>query len=279
MKTVGITGGKGMLGSDIRYLAEKHGYDVRIYDLPEFDITSEKDIVRIVSENAVIINCAAYTAVDKAESEPDICRKVNADAVGLLGRVAKSADKYLLHISTDFVFGDGGNKALDENDMTNPLGVYGCTKLEGEQLLQQSGCRNSIIRVQWTYGSYGKHFISKIAELAEKLDSLKVVDDQFGAPTPTNLVAEAVMCLIKKRAEGLYHFAAEGCASRYEVAGFIINKLGLETNLTPCSSDEFSAPAARPLNSRFNCSKIDKVLDFERPAWQEALEAFLERKA
>ena len=267
-----------MLGSDIVDVAEKRGYDVRIFDLPEFDISRRKDIEKAVSKSDVIVNCAAYTAVDKAESEPDICRRVNANAVGILGEVAKIADKYLLHISTDFVFGDSGEKPLSEEDKCNPLGVYGMTKLEGEQLLQKSGCRHSIIRIEWTYGSHGSHFISKIAELAEKLDCLKVVGDQFGSPTPTTSVAKAVMCFVGSEIEGLYHFAARDYASRYDVAKVILNELNLHTELTACSSDEFSAPAKRPLNSRFDCSKIDKILDFERPKWQKALKDFLGKR-
>lgn len=277
MKSIGITGGKGMLGSDIKKLAEANGFTVRIYDLPEFDITADADIETLVADNDVIVNCAAYTAVDQAESEPELCRSVNAEAVKKIGKAAKHADKYVLHISTDFVFGDNGENALKESDSANPLSVYGATKLEGEQLLQESGCRNGIIRVQWTYGLHGKHFVSKIAELAERLDSLKVVDDQYGSPTPTTLAAQAVMCFIKGEVEGLYHFAAKGYASRYDVAKLILDKLGIEKVVSPCSSMEFSAPAERPLNSRFDCAKIDAVLDFERPEWQDALVAFLDK--
>lgn len=266
-----------MLGSDIKALAEECGYTGRIYDLPEFDITVEADLEKMVAENDFIINCAAYTAVDQAETETEICQAVNADAIGILGKVAKTADKYVLHISTDFVFGDDGCEPLIETDVPCPLGVYGATKLHGEELLELSECRHAIIRVQWTYGLHGKHFVSKIADLAERLDKLKVVDDQWGSPTPTSAVAKAVMCFIEWEIEGLYHFAAKGYASRYEVAKFILEKKGIGKGVEPCSSSEFSAPAARPLNSRFNCSKIDQVLDFERPDWQDALGDFLDK--
>jgi len=264
-----------MLGSDIAVLAETLGYTVNIYDLPEFDLTAHHNIESMVADNDIIINCAAYTAVDQAESEEEICRSVNADAVGFLGKTANLANKYVLHISTDFVFGDDGDCALNENSATYPLSVYGATKLQGETLLHDSECRNGIIRVQWTYGLNGQHFISKIAELANKLDSLKVVDDQYGAPTPTSSVAEAVMFFVKNEIEGLYHYAAKGYASRYEVAELIVSQLALPTLLTSCSSADFPAPAARPFNSRFDCSKIDRELDFERPDWREALKIFL----
>lgn len=264
-----------MLGSDIIELADNLGFSTRIYDLPEFDITNDADIEAMVAENDILVNCAAYTAVDQAESEPEKCRTINALAVGKIGEVAKLANKYILHISTDFVFGDNGDRALSEDDMTNPLSMYGTSKLEGEQLLQQSGCRNAIIRIEWTYGLHGKYFVSKIIELSERLDSLQIVGDQFGAPTPTTAVARAVMCFIQEETEGLYHFAARGYGSRYDVAKFVFEKLGITKTLTPCSSTAFAAPAQRPLNSRFDCSKIDGILDFERPEWQDALEEFL----
>jgi len=277
MTTVGISGGNGMLGNDVKLQAEDLGYCVNIYDLPKFDLTNQNHIKKLVSENDIIINCAAYTAVDQAESEKEICKAVNCDALYTLGKAAKLANKYILHISTDFVFGDDGDQAMDENFKTNPLSVYGSTKLDGETALTNSGCRCGIIRVQWTYGEHGNHFISKIAELATKLDALKVVDDQFGAPTPTTSVANAVISFIKNETEGLYHFAAAGYSNRFEVAKVIIKTLNLQTTLSPCDSGEFSAPAKRPLNSRFNCDKIDQVIDFIRPNWKDALEEFLQK--
>jgi dTDP-4-dehydrorhamnose reductase len=272
---IGITGGRGMLGSDIKKLAEKEGFSTSIYDLPEFDLTKQEDIEKMVSECDLIVNCAAYTAVDKAEEVPELAEAVNATAVAKLAESAKLAGKYLLHISTDFVFGDDSDTPMNEDYPTNPLSVYGATKLHGEELLVNSECRHAIIRIQWTYGTNGNHFISKIAELAEKLDQLTVIDDQIGSPTPTEYVAKAVICFIKNKTEGLYHFAAEGYASRYDVAKFIIEELNIKTPITPCLSSEFKTPAQRPKNSRFNCSKIDKVLDFKRPDWQSALKSFL----
>ena len=273
---IGITGGRGMLGSDIKTLVEKEGFSPKIYDLPEFDLTNRASIDAMVAECDTIINCAAYTAVDKAEEEPDIAEAVNATAVANLADAAKLADKYILHISTDFVFGDDSDTPLNETFQTNPLSVYGATKLHGEKALEKSGCKHGIIRIEWTYGHNGNHFISKIAELAEKLDQLTVIDDQVGSPTPTEYVAKAAICFIKNQTEGLYHFSSKGYASRYEVAKFILNTLNINTPLTPCSSSEFVTPAQRPKNSRFDCSKIDKVIDFERPDWKEALKKFLQ---
>ena len=265
-----------MLGRDLANLALKNGFKTNIYDIPEFDITCTDNLQRIVDESDIVVNCAAYTAVDQAEAESEKCHDINARAVGDLGRIAKDADKYIIHISTDFVFGDNGQNPLNEESETKPLSVYGASKLEGERLLFASGCKHSIIRIEWTYGKHGAHFISKIIELAEKLDSLKVVEDQFGAPTPTESVAKAIFCCLLKESEGVFHFAAKGYASRFDVAGFIFERLKLDKPLNPCSSNEFSAPAERPLNSRFDCSKIDKILDFERPDWKDALSIFLE---
>ena len=279
METIGITGGKGMLGSDIKELAEKKGYKINIYDLPEYDLTVNENLEKIVSENDVIINCAAYTAVDKAETEKEICHKINAEVPGTLGALAKQMNKYIIHISTDFVFGDDSDEPLKETTPVNPLSVYGSTKFDGETNLIASECKNAIIRVQWTYGVHGNHFIAKIIELAEKMPELKVVDDQYGAATPTTSVAQAIMCFIENKTEGLYHFAANGYASRYDVAKAIFEEMDIKIPLNPCDSSFFSSPAKRPVNSRFDCSKIDKVIDFKRPHWKDALKNFLHPKS
>ena len=275
MNRIAILGGKGMLGSDLAKLAESAGHEVSVFDLPEFNITRNDDIRNAVSDANFIVNCAAYTAVDKAETEREKCRSVNAFAVESLAKFAKNKNKYLIHISTDFVFGDESENILSENDTPSPLSWYGITKLEGEKLLQASGCRHAIVRLEWTYGRNGVNFISKLLEAAKKNPKLKVVGDQTGSPTWTADAARAIMCLIKNRTEGLYHFAADGYASRYEVAKFILREKNIEKEIISCSSSDFPTAAKRPKNSRFNCSKIDKVIDFKRPTWQESMAEFL----
>jgi dTDP-4-dehydrorhamnose reductase len=277
MKTLAIIGGKGMLGSDLQYAAEKAGYSVVIFDRPEFDVTDAEDVRRAVVMCDVIVNCAAYTAVDQAESEPEMAYAINAAAVKKLGETCAQAGKYLVHISTDFVFGDASENYLRETDNPSPLSVYGKTKLEGEILLAQTACRHAVIRVQWTYGQGGNNFIYKIIELAKSRSELKVVEDQVGAPTPTTAVAQAILCFLAKQPEGLFHFAADGYASRYETAVYIARKLELPVKINPCDSSEFPVPATRPLNSRFDCSKIDGILDFPRPHWYDALKVFLKK--
>jgi len=275
MSRIALLGGKGMLGSDLAELAESAGHEVSVFDLPEFNITQNDDIRNAVSHADVIVNCAAYTAVDKAESERETCKAVNASAVESLAKFSKKKNKYLIHISTDFVFGDESENALSEDDTPSPLSWYGITKLEGEKLLQASDCRNAIVRLEWTYGTHGVNFISKLLEAANRNPKLKVVGDQTGSPTWTADAARAIMCLIKNRTEGLYHFAADGYASRYEVAKFILREKNIDKEIISCSSSVFPTPAKRPKNSRFNCSKIDKILDFKRSSWQESMADFL----
>jgi dTDP-4-dehydrorhamnose reductase len=278
MMKLAILGSCGMLGSDLAELAPEKGFDVKTYPFPDFDILREDDVLSAVSAADLIVNCAAYTQVDKAESETEIAAKVNADCLEFLGNTIREQNKYLVHISTDFVFGDKSGKALKEEDAPAPLNVYGQTKLEGEKVLAATACDHSIIRVQWTYGKYGENFITKILDLAKKLDSLKVVDDQIGSPTHTLDVSRAICCFLEKRPSGLYHFSSNGFASRFETAKFIFEECGIDISVSPCASSEFKTPAERPLNSRFDCSKIDSVLDFERPFWKDALKDFLNNR-
>ena len=275
MGIVGITGGKGMLGVDVADVLSRRGHSPLIFDLPEHDLTQDESLSELVDASEIIVNCAAYTNVDKAEKERSLCAAVNRDLPERLGAAAKIAGKRVIHISTDFVFGDGGNDSLNEESRVAPLNVYGKTKLEGERSLVASGCDSVIIRIEWTFGSNGANFITKIADLARSLDELKVVVDQVGSPTPTTAVARAIADFVENDATGIYHFAANGYASRCEVAKMIVSELELDASVLPCSSDDFSTPAVRPRNSRFDCSKIDGILTFERPHWKTALKKFI----
>ena len=270
-----ILGGNGMLGRDLAILAQAAGCEVRIFDLPDWDITRDRDLAAAVAAAPLLVNCAAYTQVDAAEGDADRCRQINATAPGRLGELAARAGTHVLHIGTDFVFGDDGEQPLHETSPTNPLGVYGQSKLAGEQALAASGCRHAVLRIEWTYGRHGSHFVGKILAAARQRPELRVVDDQIGTPTWTQDVARAILCLLRARAEGLYHFAAEGYASRCEVARLILAECAIDTPVHPCRNEAFPAPARRPKNSRFDCRKIDTLLDFTRPRWQEALHRYL----
>ncbi len=275
--SIAILGGRGMLGTDVVKLCKKQGYDVNVYDLPEFDITNPQQLEEAVNSSQLIINCAAYTNVDGAESEAELAYKINAEAVGLLGEIVKACDKLILHVSTDFVFDGQSDKPYVETDSPNPISEYGRTKLVGEQLLTQSGCQHCIMRVEWTYGQAGNNFVTKIISRAKENKPMKVVDDQVGSPTSTAQAAKAICELLRRKAEGLFHFANGGYVSRYEMAKFIFDKLSMDVDLAACKTSDYDSPAARPLNSRFDCSKIQALLDMQIEPWQVPLERFLRK--
>lgn len=274
-----ILGAAGMLGSDLVSLCKAKGLNFKALDLPEFDITSSEQLRDAVCQADIVINCAAYTNVEKAESEEELAYKVNAEAVGHLGRIAKENGAYVLHISTDFVFDGNLDRPYKETDPTNAISAYGRTKLAGEQLLIESECKHAIIRVQWTYGLSGNNFVKKIIELARSRQSLSVVNDQVGAPTATTRVAAAMIEFLGRDelAEGIFHFASAGFVSRFEMARFIAGKLDLPVEIKPCQTSDFPSAAERPLNSRFDCSKIQTLLAEPISSWQENLEKFLEQ--
>ncbi|MCJ7729479.1 MAG: dTDP-4-dehydrorhamnose reductase [Sedimentisphaerales bacterium] len=272
---IAILGGKGMLGSDVFAACQKHGFDAIALDLPNFDITNAGHLRQVVGEAKIIVNCAAYTNVEKAESETELAYKVNAEAVGKLGSVAKNAGIWVLHISTDFVFDGTSDRPYVETDTPNPINVYGASKLASEKLLIESGCSNCIMRIEWTYGLNGDNFVIKLINKAKSNKEISVVDDQIGSPTATTEVAEAICSLVQKKPEGLFHFAASGYASRFEAAKFIFDRLKMQVNLTNCKTSGYKTAAKRPLNSRFCCDKIQSLLAEPIKPWQKPLEKFL----
>jgi dTDP-4-dehydrorhamnose reductase len=273
-----VLGARGMLGTDVMAALSKAGVSARGLDLPEFDFTDEVAVRALVQSGScsVVINCAAYTDVERAEDDEALAHRVNADAVGELGRLAAASSIYVVHVSTDFVFDGRKDGAYIEDDFADPISAYGRTKLAGERNLVASGCRHAILRIQWTYGRAGRHFVSKVAELARGRDRIKVVDDQRGAPTATTEVAAAILALVGEQSEGLYHFAAAGEATRFDVAQVVVGQLGLPTVVEPCGSQTFPTKAARPANSRFNCARIEALLGRSIRPWREVLEEYLE---
>jgi dTDP-4-dehydrorhamnose reductase len=274
---VAVFGGKGMLGRDMVIACARRGYDTRIYDLPAFDLTSPGQVKEAVDAADIVINCAAYTNVDGAESDRELAYRVNAEAVGHLGRLAGRHGKWVLHFSTDFVFDGRLDRPYGETDAPNPINEYGRSKLAGERLLRDSGCSHCIVRLEWTYGSHGKSFVTKIIERAAAGGCLRVVADQVGSPTATTEVAEMACEMTEKQVEGIFHFAGAGYVSRFDAAKFMVERLSLKAKLLPCRSTDYPAPARRPLNSRFDCSKIQALLDEPIRPWQEPLESFLRR--
>jgi dTDP-4-dehydrorhamnose reductase len=272
---VAILGGKGMLGTDLADICEQQGFEVKVYDLPEFDITDPNQLRQVTRTAGTIVNCAAYTDVDGAESEPELAYQVNAAAVGRLGAMVKEANAWLLHISTDFVFDGKLDRPYVETDIPNPINEYGKSKLTGERLLVESGCAHCIMRVEWTYGSHGDNFVTKLIERAKAGNALKVVDDQIGSPTATVEAAKVICKLLRRKPQGIFHFASAGYVSRYEMAKFMFDKLLMDVDLSPCKTGDYVCAAERPLNSRFDCSKIKALLHEQIESWQGPLERFL----
>ena len=203
--------------------------------------------------------------------------QVNAEAAGRLGALVKEYDAWLLHLSTDFVFDGRLDRPYIETDPPNPINEYGKSKLAGEQLLDHSRCRHCIMRVEWTYGQAGENFVTKLIQHAKAEKVLKVVDDQTGSPTATTEVAKVICKLLRLKPEGVFHFASSGYVSRYGMAEFIFDKLSMDVNLLACKTSNYASAAARPLNSRFDCSKIKALLDEPIESWQVPLERFLRR--
>lgn len=278
--SIAVLGAKGMLGTELVKVFGNAGRGVNAFDLPEFDITDSEQLRQVVESSRTIINCAAYTNVEKAESETERAFSVNAEAVGKLAQLAKKAGAQICHISTDFVFDGSSDRPYLETDQVNPINAYGRSKLAGEKLFCQSGVDGCIIRIQWTYGNGGNNFIKKIIEIARQNRSLKVVDDQVGSCTATTQIATAILDLLSNNASlpnGIFHYAASGFASRYDVAKFIFDKLEIDVELSRCKTSDYKSDIFRPLNSRFNCDKIQKLLMEPIKGWQEPLERFLEQ--
>jgi len=275
--SVAILGGRGMLGTDLATACRQTGFDVKVYDLPESDVTNPDHVRRSIEGADAVVNCASYTDVDGAESQTQRAFDVNAEAVGQLGALAKQTGVWVLHISTDFVFDGRLDRPYHEEDSTNPIGAYGRSKLAGERLLQTNCSSCCIVRIEWTYGRHGKNFVTKLLERARSGAELKVVDDQIGTPTATIEVAKALCSLLKRRPEGLYHLADSGYVSRLGEAQFIVERLSLSNRVVPCKTSDFQSPAARPLNSRFDCRKIAHYLDEPMAPWPIPLGQFLEK--
>ncbi len=275
MSKIAVIGAKGMLGADLVLMAKSIGHDVLELDIPDFDIRNKPDLKMLVSSSDIVINSAAYTNVDGAENAPELCYAVNANAVGILANECAIKRKYLLHISTDFVFGDIKQGPLSEMDATNPLNVYGRSKLEGERLVIESNAEAAILRLEWTYGLKGNNFIKKIFVRAKEKKCLSIVNDQIGSPTWTKDVSHAVLSLVALNAKGLFHFASRGYVSRFEVAKFAIKEAGLAVDVVPCLSSDIKTAARRPCNSCFDCAKIDALLHEDRPEWRTSLHEFI----
>jgi dTDP-4-dehydrorhamnose reductase len=254
------------------------------------DLAEPAEIARTVRTVApdVIVNAAAYTAVDKAESEAELARTINALAPGALAEEALRLGAWLIHYSTDYVFDGSGDKPRTESDATAPLNVYGTTKLEGEQLIRRSGCKHLVFRTSWVYGARGNNFARTMLKLARERDSLDVINDQFGAPTGADLLADVTAhairsALLRPELSGLYHLVARGETSWHGYASFVIDfagRSGIDLKVArdaikPVPASAFPTPAKRPHNSRMDTAKLRKAFDLNLPAWEMGVERML----
>jgi dTDP-4-dehydrorhamnose reductase len=282
-----ITGSNGQLGNEIKDRASQFGNWNFIYkDLPELDITDYNKLEKLTSELSIdtIINCAAYTAVDLAESNQEIAYKVNAEGAKNLAKLAKKFRLKLVHVSTDFVFDGKHHLPYKETDMSNPLSVYGRTKLEGERLVLEEYPNSIILRTAWLYSSYGANFVKTMQRLGSEREELQVIFDQVGTPTWAGDLANTILKIISQLEygnanKGLYHYSNEGVASWYDFAVEIMNLSNVNCKVLPIETEEYPTPAPRPSYSVLNKAKIKTDFNIEIPHWKISLKECINQLA
>ena len=273
-----VTGAKGQLGTDLMNELKKQGLEGIGVDIEEMDITDADACMRVISGAGVdaVIHCAAYTAVDAAEDNVELCRKINGDGTRNVALACKAADVKMMYISTDYVFDGKGTRPWEPDDRRDPLNVYGLTKYEGELAIEELLEKYFTVRIAWVFGVAGKNFIKTMLRLGKERGAVSVVDDQVGSPTYTYDLARLLVDMIQTERYGRYHATNEGECSWYEFAVEIFRQAGMdEVRVTPVSSSEFAAKAVRPENSRMSKEKLSDNGFTRLPDWQDALSRFL----
>ena len=272
-----VTGVKGQLGYDVVKALESRGYQPVGVDREEMDLMNNNMIQNFIMnlKPEAIIHCAAYTAVDQAEEEVEICYQINAEAVKVIAECAKTLDIPMIYISTDYVF--DGTKASEyvETDIPNPINVYGASKLKGEQYVQQLLEKFYIVRISWVFGINGNNFIKTMQRLGNEHDELNIIHDQVGSPTYTAHLAPLLVDMIETDQYGIYHATNEGYCSWYEFADEIFKQSQLDVTLHPITTDQYKTKAKRPLNSKMSKQKLSDYGFHRLPTWQEALKNYL----
>lgn len=272
-----VTGVKGQLGYDVVNELTKRGHIAIGTDIEEMDITDKESVETVIKGNApeTVIHCAAYTAVDAAEDNVELCRKINAEGTQNIADVCKELDIKMIYISTDYVFDGEGEKPWEPEDERTPLNVYGQTKYEGELAVQNTLDKYFIVRIAWVFGVNGKNFIKTMLNLGKTRDSLTVVNDQFGSPTYTYDLAKLLVDMVETDKYGIYHATNEGICTWYEFACEIFKQAGMNIKVSPVSAAEYPAKAKRPSNSRMSKEKLTQNGFEKLPAWQDALSRYL----
>ncbi len=272
-----VTGSNGQLGTHMRLLAPQSKHTWLMTDVAELDITSQEAVASYVDDHDIrlIVNCAGYTNVDRAESDEESARRVNADAVAIMAQAMKEVDGTLIHISTDYVFGGNKNNTpCSEEEPVNPTGAYGRTKLAGERAAE--ACRHIIFRTSWLYSEYGKNFLLTMLNLTATRPELNVVFDQVGTPTYAGDLARAIFDIVEEGSymdhQGIFNFSNEGVCSWFDFTKEIARQSGhTDCNIMPCHSDEFPSPVKRPAYSVLDKTKYKQTFHRIVPYWTESL--------
>lgn len=276
-------GAGGQLGNKMRELGSESQRNRYVFtDVAELDITDPEAVNRMMDTQRIglVVNCAAYTAVERAEDDPHTADLLNRQAVANLAAACRRTDAVLIHISTDYVFQGEGNLPCTEEQPADPLGVYGRTKLAGEQEIARSGCRALIFRTAWLYSEYGNNFVKTMMRLTAEKEEVRVVFDQVGTPTYAGDLAAAIYHIIESGGydgkEGIYHFSDEGVCSWYDLAHETARLAGTPGRVLPCHSDEFPSKVKRPVFSVLDKTKFKSAFGLEIPYWRDSLARCIE---
>ncbi len=278
-----ITGSKGQLGQSIKRIAEQYLFEFIYTDVEELDITNREELDIFFKKNKIdtLINCAAYTQVDKAQEEREEAFLINADAVGNLARMSKKYDFHLIQISTDYVFNGKNYRALTEDYKAKPINIYGKSKLAGEEAVIKHASHGSIIRTSWLYSEYGANFLKTILRISQEHAEIKVVYDQIGTPTYAGDLAKMLLdnifhFVLKDEIE-IYHYSNEGVCSWYDFACEILEYTQQETKVIPIETKDYRTPAARPYFSLLSKEKIKTNFEIEIPYWKDSVKHCIRR--
>ncbi len=276
-----VTGITGQLGHDVVRELKKRGHEVIGVGRAEMDLTDAARIREVLLQAApeAVIHCGAYTAVDRAEDEPELCRQVNAEATGYIARMCAELDCKLVYLSTDYIFSGEGERPWEPEDSPDPRNVYGQSKYEGELKVKSTCNKYFIVRISWVFGANGNNFVKTMLRLGKERGAVRVVADQFGSPTYTYDLAVLLADMVVTEAYGEYHASNEGSCSWYEFARGIFRVAGMDdVSVTPVTTDEYPTKAVRPKNSRMNKEKLVKNGFNKLPAWENALKRFLKNE-
>ena len=273
-----VLGASGQLGQELRVATEGSAQHYTFASRSELDVTDQLAIQHFVQDHHIdtIINCSAYTAVDRAEDEPEEADRINHQAVAALAALAKAQGLYLIHISTDYVFAGDSHRPITEEETPRPQSVYGRTKLLGEDAIRRAGCRALILRTSWLYSTYGANFLKTMCRLMQERQELSIVFDQIGTPTYARDLARFIVSYLEQdkgtRQEGTYHFSDEGVASWYDFAEAIRHRMGYSCQLHPIRSEQYPTKATRPSYSVLDKAKLKRDFGITLPHWQTSLE-------